>query len=652
MFRPEAMRQLRLVILERDARTVLQALGALGAVELSRAAAGPATAPLPAPDHAQELESCAEVIARVADLRRRLGVSDTSEEPSPGAELPLEHAKLQLASIEAQVNTRLEQRQQLEDRLADLTKLCNRLGCYRGTGVPLDAPDRFAFLHFVAGSMPAGALEGLHHRLSSNVVLLSLPEQEDVQPLIAMTTRREGAALDEALEQAGFKPEPLPFFEGVSVDALTAIRLSEKASVNSRLRDSEEQVRVLASEVIPLLANIGQAAKAESRLLKADTHFPRTAKTVLITGWIPARELSTVEEHLVELTNGHCLIESYSPEGVPADQIPVLLTHPWILRPFGKLVKAYGLPNYQELEPTLFVALSYVLMFGMMFGDAGHGAVLAAVGLGLFFWRADSKARDVGLLLLFGGLSSLAFGIVYGSYFGLPQLKQYALWHDPLEANPLLLIKGAIRFGVVLISLGLILNTINRFRRGDFLGGCLGNFGLAGLLFYWGMLVFLTQYAAFAARGVVRPALLLFLLLPVLAWSARRPLEHIQCARLAREVGGISAALVESAVSAFEAILSYVANTISFVRLAAYAMSHSALLLAGFVMAAELKHVSFGGTVLSVLVIIAANVAALVLEGVIASVQALRLEYYEFFGKFFLGNGRAFEPFRLNGGSL
>ena len=94
-------------------------------------------------------------------------------------------------------------------------------------------------------------------------------------------------------------------------------------------------------------------------------------------------------------------------------------------------------------------------------------------------------------------------------------------------------------------------------------------------------------------------------------------------------------------------LLSYFANTVSFVRLAAYAMSHAALLVAAFMIAADVKHLSAGGGLLSVLVIIFGNVVAIVLEGIVASVQALRLEYYEFFGKFFSGGGQPFQPFRL-----
>jgi V/A-type H+/Na+-transporting ATPase subunit I len=212
------------------------------------------------------------------------------------------------------------------------------------------------------------------------------------------------------------------------------------------------------------------------------------------------------------------------------------------------------------------------------------------------------------------------------------------------------LMYGAIGIGIVMISLGLILNIINHFRRGDVLGGLLDKFGVVGVIFYWGMVALVTKYAALESRGLVNLAILLFLALPLVGWALKEPIQYLVQRKAGIPTapgGGIFVSITESLVGAFEAVLSYLANTISFVRLAAYAMSHAALLVAAFMLAEEVRHFSFGGGVLSVIVIILGNLVVIVLEGIIASVQALRLEYYEFFGKFFSGSGQPFKPFRL-----
>ena len=493
-------------------------------------------------------------------------------------------------------------------------------------------------------------LEDLKKEVGEHVALIPIAQQRGRQSLVAITTRQGGPALESALQQADFQPEVLPEAHSATVDALSEEGVSEQERLMAELEGLNSELQTLAAEFTQPLAEIEGLANVECRLLDAGQKFPRTETTILLTGWVPADDAGTLEQRVEEATGGRYAIETTFPDDSTGDQVPVLMRHSRLLRPFELLVSTYGLPNYRELEPTLFVALSYVLMFGMMFGDAGHGFVLALCGLLALVFGRSEKVRDFGLLLLFGGSSSIIFGVVYGSYFGIGLFKKYALWHDPLEGDPIRLMFGAIGFGIVMMSLGLILNVINRFRRGDVIGGFLDKFGLAGLLFYWGALALLINRAAIESRGLMGLWVALFLIVPMVGWAVKEPMEHLlghEAEGRHEATGGLAGAIMESLVGAFEAVLSYLANTISFVRLAAYAMSHAALLVAAFMLAAQVRGLSFGGGLWSLLVIILGNLIAIVLEGIIASVQALRLEYYEFFGKFFSGNGQPFEPFRL-----
>jgi V/A-type H+-transporting ATPase subunit I len=644
------MEQLAIVVLDRDKRAVLRALGELGVMELRRTPTGPESAPVPPPDPAAGLARCEHLVSRVEELRSALGNAAPIEDRQPPREISLEQAQAHFEAIEKRADAVLKRRQRLLERWTELSTVCKTLSCYRGLDIPLDGTDSHSFLHFVAGSLPAENFQSLQQEVGANATMFPLPIREGRHPLLAMTTRQGKPSLETALDHAGFHREELPVIEGATVDSLSETSTREQASVTAELQKANEEVSRFAAKVAAALARIARAATTERHLLEAGRNFPRTQTAVLISGWVPTDDTEALEQRMSEVTGGRCVIETAAPEKTPPEQIPVLLRHPRLLRPFEMLVTAYGLPSYQELEPTLFVALSYLLMFGMMFGDAGHGAVLATGGLIALLAGRAINVRDMGVLLLFAGLSSMVFGIVYGSYFGLPQLKKYALWHDPLEGDPMALMYRAIEFGVVMMSLGLILNILNRFRRGDVLGGFLDKFGVAGLLFYWGTLTLLTQHAAFQSNGVTNLAAGVFLVLPMMGWALKEPLAYLRSPRGAKDSGeadGFANALLESLVGAFEAVLSYLANTISFVRLAAYAMSHAALLVAAFMVAEQVRQLSFGGDLLSVLVIIAGNLVAIVLEGIIASVQALRLEYYEFFGKFFSGTGQPFRPFHL-----
>ena len=664
------MMRLQAVVLAQDERTVLESLGRLGAVHLTRTLSGPDTAPLAPTDRTGELAQYDRIRSRAQELRKSLAVFPPSKKAVemdslhserdgatgyplagvPVTAMTLNQAEESLRHMEQQSGDLLGHRQRSMHRQKELAATCERVSCYRGLEIPLDGLDQFSFLHFVTGSLPAQNLESLGKEVGNNVAIIPLSQQKGQQSLFAITTRQGQHALERALQQAGFQHEALPVVEGATVDRLSEEGEREQEQLTAELEQLNVKLKTIAAEFALPLSEIEEFADMECLLLEASQKFPRTEAAVLIAGWIPACDVAALEQHMGETTSGRYVIETALPDDSSEEEIPVLLKHSRLLRPFEMLVSTYGLPNYRELEPTLFVALSYIIMFGLMFGDAGHGAVLAACGLIALFTGRSDKVRDIGLLLLSGGLSSIIFGVVYGSYFGIEAFKKHALWHDPLEGDPMLLMYGAIGIGIAMISLGLILNVINRFQRGDVIGAILDKFGLVGLLFYWGVLFMLIKGVAIQSRGLMGISIVLFLVVPIVAWSLKEPIEHYLSHRAGEHNeagGGLAGAFMESCVGAFEAVLSYLANTISFVRLAAYAMSHAALLFAAFMLAEEVKHFPVAGGPLSVLVIILGNLVAIVLEGVIASVQALRLEYYEFFGKFFSGSGQPFEPFSL-----
>ena len=646
MFRPAPMMRLRSVVLQRDERTVLREFGRLGAVQLTRTAAGADTAPLPPPDRTQEIARCDRLRSRVVALRRTLEL-DSGTDACPLPDLTFPKAEAQLAELERKTQELVCRREDVLSRSREWDGIGVQAAYLRGFNTPLQEFSRFEFLHFVTGSLPPGAWPRLE--VGDGVVLMPLPARDGRQPLIAVTEKSHRGALDEALTHVGFQREQVPSAEAATGEGLWTRAQREQDELATEQRQLRQELESLAACSAQTLAGLEAWAEVERRLWEAGDSFPRTESTVLITGWIPEAAVQDVSLRLVERTRGRCVIEVLPPGDAREDDIPVLLRPPRLLRPFEMLVSAYGLPKYHDLAPTLFVAISFVLMFGMMFGDVGHGGVLALGGLVALLKSRVPRTRDFGILFVFNGLSSALFGVVYGSYFGIPSWHKYALWGDPLECNPMELMGLAIGIGVVLMSVGLLLNIRNRLWHRDWIDGVLGKFGVMGVVFYWGALALVTKTATIQAQGWWTLALVLFLGIPVVSWALQEPLKLLLRRRAGptSEDGGMVAAITESVVGAFEGALLYLANTISFVRLAAYAMSHAALLMATFMLAAEVGRLSGGGPALSLLVIVLGNGVAILLEGIVASVQALRLEYYEFFGKFFSGEGKPFQPFCL-----
>ncbi|MEI6166241.1 MAG: V-type ATPase 116kDa subunit family protein [bacterium] len=658
MFKPFPMVRIHILLLKEDERTVLLSLGKQGILHLTRSEAGPGMAPFPPADVTPELDHCDKLLERCGELEQRLGpfgapsrnrVNTDVVRPELTPLPALESAVTRLRSIEEQAARLFDDRQRLLAREKELDADCERVSSFRELEIPLDQLGQFSFLHFITGRLPEDHPQTDRARLAQLAPLLPLPDIAGRPSFLIITTPLNRQSLERQLQQMDFRQDSFPDGQGLTANTLYLERDGERQQLKRDLEQTDEALRRLALGTELQLKTSRQQISLERQLLEAKQHFACTGTAVLLAGWLPADTIRFVNEDLIELTKGRCVVEMHEPDGCAGEQVPVLLSHRGWLHPFQNMVTAFGLPDYAELEPTVLVAISYLAMFGMMFGDAGQGAVLVIAGLLLRSARRAASFRDAGRILLAGGLSSIIFGVLYGSYFGIPTLKRYALWRDPLEGDPLAILATAIGMGVMVISIGLILNIINRLRRKDLLDGVLGRFGLIGLLFYWGALALLIHRTEFQLHPPGRWATLVLIVLPLASWMLTPPIhEFLNRAKgVAASRDSLVVIFAESCASALEGVILYLANTVSFARLAAYAMSHAALLMAAFAVADELGRGSAGGKFPGLVVIILGNLIALILEGVIVAVQALRLEYYEFFGKFFSGQGHPYTPFNL-----
>jgi V/A-type H+/Na+-transporting ATPase subunit I len=653
VFSPVAMKRLSVVVLERDARPVLRALGRLGVVHLVKTAASPETAPLPPADRSKELALAESLLSRIEALREGLGLPEFAHGAAEGGEIAISYAQDILHPIETRINDLLAQRQDVEQRLAGVGDLLGHIEAFQALDIPLDWIGESPFMHFAVGRLPAEKLEGVRSQLAANVLVMPMPAQAGHVPLVAITTHAGGADLDAALKEAGFEIEPIPAKEGATTASLSADSREEQEWLRQELEQAAVHIQSEAGQSGPHLETLWRQVTVERQILEAEQNFPRTEQTSLVTGWVPAPDAAAVQRDLGAAVGNRFALTFSDPGDMPESEIPVLLRHSWFVRPFIALVNMYGLPTYYEVEPAIFVAISYILMFGLMFGDAGNGLVVALVGVGLMIKARTQNLKDAGLVLLLAGLSGIGFGIYYGSYFGIEEWNGQPLGHSPLGPDAMNLMLGAVGVGVLLMSVGLVLQIVNRLRHGNIIDAVMDKFGIAGAVFYWGAIA-LIVFAAVAGGASVPVWLVVgVIVVPLLAVGAREPLHLILAKRHghgAAHAAPMSETLIVAVIEIFETVIGFLANTISFVRLAAFAIAHAAVLMASFTIAEEL-HKGLGGIglVLGIIVIILGNLVAIVLEGLVAFVQALRLEYYEFFGKFFSGAGRPFKPFRLHG---
>ena len=628
MFSTVRMSLVEAVVLRKRARAALLAIGP--EAEIAAQAGVRRAAPQPGPERGAALS------ARAAAVRASLGL------PARGGALPdrgmtFERASSALAGLEEAAAAAAGRREAAAARLSAIAAELKKASPYAGLPLPSDGLRSFRFLYCAAGRLPAGNLAALSGRLPRGALLLALGEEEGSAGALALGRAPDSASIASALARAGFRPESPPSRPGLTLRRLAAVLLEEKTAAEAGLALAEKELREAAARAAGPLEAIESAAALETALAEAEGGIELSDRSAVIKAWVPSEKAAALAAKLSEGESRRCAAaEAAPPEGT---EPPVLMRQPAALRPFLRLVSGYGLPRYGEVDPTLFAALAYLLMFGMMFGDAGHGLALCAAGLALALKARGAGLADAGKIIFACGVSACLFGLVYGSFFGLEGFKSHALWRDPLGGDPVSLLKAAVAAGAAVISCGVALNIVNRARAGDLAGALLDRFGAAGLLFYWSGL------AAAAGFLGARPALALAGL-AFCCWAARGPALYL----LRRAAGappgedGLGLIFAESLTVAFEGGILYLANTVSFVRLAAYAISHAALVAAAGELAGAADRAWGPGGWAGPAAAAAGNAAAIGLEGLIAGVQAMRLEYYEFFGKFFSGGGRAFRP--------
>ncbi len=320
---------------------------------------------------------------------------------------------------------------------------------------------------------------------------------------------------------------------------------------------------------------------------------------------------------------------------------PTKLKNPRFFKPFETFIEMYGLPATNEMDPTMFVALTYTFIFGAMFGDVGQGAVLFAVGGLLYLIKKINLAGIISI----AGLFSMFFGVMFGSVFGFEDVIP-ALWLKPVEAMTKLPFIGqlntvfiiAIAFGMALNIMVMIFQILNAIKSHDLENLLFSHNGLAGLVFY----VFIVLTIVLYMTGHKTPSnilLVIFLGVPVLLFLFKEPLGNLVEKNHKKMEVGKGMFLVQGFFELFETMLSYFSNTLSYVRIGAFAVSHAAIMEVVLMLSgAENGSPNLFGVILG-------NVIVMLLEGLIVGIQVLRLEYYEMFSRFYKGNGRQFKPF-------
>lgn len=405
--------------------------------------------------------------------------------------------------------------------------------------------------------------------------------------------------------------------------------IDEKQSqTKKRLNEINSQIEEINRDYQDILGNISYSIEYEKKSDELKNNMAHGDEYFYLSGWVPESELNQFES--LEDKYKNTIITTKDVDSVD-EQPPTKLKNNKFVRPFEYMVNMYGAPNYDEIDPTPFFAITYMLLYGLMFGDLGQGLVF----LGLGFWLSK-KNETFGAILKRIGISASIFGLMYGSFFGREDLIP-TLLIKPFD-NIMTVLIASVAFGVTLMVISYIIGIYNKVHlQKNIEEGIFGKEGFAGLMM---MSSFIIIVLAIVNVGPVPKNIgLILLIISIVMMVFKQP--------IARKLEGNKKLYdqakgdyyLEGSFSVIEALLSVFSNLVSFTRVGAFAINH-----VGLYMAFEVMAKLVGGGIKGFILLVIGNIFIIGLEGMIVGIQGLRLEFYEMFSKYYEGNGHLFRP--------
>lgn len=572
----------------------------------------------------------------------------------PPAPITTEDARALVASLKAALKEHTEKLSALEGELTDTSAYLEQVKPYVGLDFDISDVIGLRFIKYRFGRIAQDYYRKFEKYVNENVdtIFYTTTSNQDYVYGVYFVPITKHERVDVIFSSLHFERFHFPDKEAGSPYDICR-RLTDKITV------LEAQIDTCKRMISDILQNDYQ------RLISAQAHFSSlcqnfdvrklAARSIdddktffLLCGWMPSRQALQFRNEIADDKNIYAIIDDDHKNIF--SQPPTQMKNPRLLKPFEMYTRMYGLPAYNEMDPTLFIAITYSFIFGWMFGDVGQGLCLVIGGFLLYKIKKMNLAAIIG----FAGIFSTFFGFMFGSIFGFEDVLD-AVWLRPKEALSTLPFIGnlntifvvSIAFGMGLILLTMVINVVNSFKAGDIESACFSNNGLAGIVFYGTIVLSVVLYMS----GHALPAavlMIIFLGVPVILMAVKEPLANALLKHRSSEQTGIGMFIAQAIFELFEIMLSYFSNTLSFVRIGAFAVSHAAMMEVVMMLAG-----AEAGTP-NIVVVVLGNIFVCGMEGLIVGIQVLRLEYYEFFSRFYKGSGREFKSYRqsLSGASV
>ena len=653
MAKTTAMRLVELMIMKEDISRVIEFLGKKGNFQFQTNLTTGTTA-------SSKEKSLFESLQKVRAYLNIPDLTEYTEEPALPEPKDFDAAESLIASVSS-IKTRETEK---SEELKRVTSTYKEALAFANLKASYSELEHLSFLTLRIGKIDPAVFEELKFSVGERAIII--PLGDDKSRIMAATSKKGRFALDGELKKYGFVAMEVPKdFKGVPDDVLASLKTQVEETEKITAACNEERHNFAETHKASLYHLLTVFSVGMQVRLVEDS-LESTQLVYRVTGWIPAEESRNVLDELDKISNGKIAIREYTPNEVPSviaghEKVPVSLKHGKFIGSFERIIFSYGSPLYGTIDPTPFVAIFFTILFGIMFGDAGQGLVFLLLGI-----LMETKIAKVGGWNKFApvfiaiGVSSCIMGLLTGEFFAtevvLEPFSRFVtgLFGEPRNAILPMMPTGSkesivrmfaffgftVGVGFIINSVGLLLNICNQLALGKKGKALFGKTGLSGAIFFWYVVFVAIKFFLFKKPIYILDWVIIGIAL--LCSALGEILERVVDNERPILENGLLSAIIGSVVELLETVITYLSNSVSFLRVGAFALSHAVL---GTIIArlVEIVPIVTG----KIIVGIVGNGIVIVLEGMIVAIQVMRLQYYEFFSKFFNETGREFTPFKF-----
>jgi V/A-type H+-transporting ATPase subunit I len=549
-------------------------------------------------------------------------------------------------NIDSEIEEKNSEKQRLATEVSELEGAVLQVDHLRGMNS--DFSKIFACKHTACriGRMPADNLAKLQY-YDQTFFFVPFETTKDFCWGMYFCAEGDKELVDSIFRSMFFERIHLPDYVSGNTDEALA-KLNDQIKVKkAEIEALDKEISVLAEKHNQTILEAYTALKKRYDIFELRRKVGAVKEKFYVKGFVPKKQADKFSEGFDDMEEVEVVI--LPPDADAYCTPPTVLKNGWFTRPFAMLVEMYGLPKYNGFNPTAFVAITYTLLFGIMFGDLGQGFLLFLGGLIL-----GRKSKQAGGIVARCGLSSMIFGTLYGSVFGFEELLDPIYESFGIDFLPLKIFKQstfilltAVGIGIFLILVSMLINIYIGFKEKNYEKAIFGCNGIAGLVFYASVCTGVVCTIMLKIEVMSLPFKIFLIAIPLICIFCRVPFSiavKYKKWKLSEDeeemtIGGF---IVENFFEMFEFLLSYVSNTMSFLRVGGFVLSHAGMMM----VVMTLMDMSNAGVKPVTLII--GNLFVMAMEGMIVAIQIIRLEFYEVFSRFYESDGKEFVPMSVS----